>query len=83
MPQAALINETCVECEQDLEHCHGTAIVHFDRSGDCAEDPSCRLAVEQHLFVVSCAEVECRCGAPLSELAQPGVSWPGEQAAAS
>ena len=27
--------DVCIECEQDLEHCHGTAIVHFDGSADC------------------------------------------------
>jgi hypothetical protein len=82
MPQSAPIAETiaatCVECEQDLEHCHAAAIVHFDGSGDCTENPDCRLAVDEHLFVVSCSEVECSCDAP-----QPGAGWPGEQAAAS
>jgi len=40
----------CAACEADLEHCHGTAIVHFDGSHDCSEDPECRLAIESHLF---------------------------------
>jgi hypothetical protein len=74
MPQPALIVETCAECEQDLEHCHGTAIAHFDGSGECSEDPDCRLAVELHLFVVSCGEVDCACSVP---------SLSGEHAAAS
>jgi hypothetical protein len=77
-PEPALTIEACAECDQDLEHCHGTVIVHFDGSGDCADDPGCRLAAEQHLFVVSCGEVKCHCGVLLPE---PG--WPGEQAAAS
>jgi hypothetical protein len=67
MPQPALVVQTCAECEQDLEHCHGTAIMHFDGTADCAEDPACRLAVEQHLFVVSCGEVQCDCDALLAE----------------
>lgn len=83
MPESALIIETCPECEQDLEHCHGTAIVHWDGSGDCTDDPGCRLAVEQHVFVISCGEVECPCGSPLAEAAHPGAGWPGEHAAAS
>jgi hypothetical protein len=64
----------CVECAQDLEHCHGTAILHFDESADCAEDPGCRLAADQHLFMISCDEVECGCAGP-----QPGAGWPAEQ----
>ena len=39
----------CSECERDLEHCHGIAIVHLDASHDCSEDPDCHLAVEAHL----------------------------------
>jgi hypothetical protein len=78
MTEPALIIEVCVECERDIEHCHGTAIVHFDGSADCAEDPGCRMAAEQHLFVITCGEVECSCGDP-----QPGAGWPAEQAAAS
>jgi hypothetical protein len=78
MPEPAVSIEVCTECEQDLEHCHGTAIVHFDGMADCAEDPDCRMAAEQHLFVVSCGEVQCPCGAPL-----PEPAWPQAHAAAS
>ena len=78
MPEPAVIIEVCVECEQDLEHCHGTAIVHFDGLVDCADDPGCRLTVEHHLSVVSCVELECLCAAPPAEAA-----WPGQAAAAS
>jgi hypothetical protein len=69
--------DVCVECEQDLEHCHGTAIVHFDGSADCTEDPGCHLAADHHIFVISCVEVECSCAGP-----QPGAGWPREQDAA-
>jgi hypothetical protein len=83
MPQPALVVRTCVECEQDLEHCHGAVIMHFDGTGDCAEDPDCRLAAPQHLFVVSCGEVECGCGGLLAEGGLAGDAWPTERAAAS
>jgi hypothetical protein len=63
MPESAVIIEACVECRQDLEHCHGTAILHVDGAADCSDDPDCRLAAELHLFVMSCAEVDCGCGA--------------------
>ena len=78
MPEPALIIEVCTDCEQDLEHCHGTAIVHGDGAGDCTEDPGCCLGVEQHLFSVSCSAVECDCGAPL-----PEAGWRAAHAAAS
>jgi hypothetical protein len=78
MPVPAVITAACTECEQDLEHCHGTAIVHFDGTGDCTEDPGCRLVAEEHLFTISCTEVECDCGTPLR-----GAGWPGAHAAAS
>jgi hypothetical protein len=71
MPEPFLIIEACAECDQDLEHCHGTAIVHCDGSADCAEDTGCHLIVEQHLFAISCAEVDCDCGGT-----RPGAGFP-------
>lgn len=61
MPEPAAISETCPECRQDLEHCHGTAIEHCDGSADCSDDPDCQLPGELHLFLISCAEVGCDC----------------------
>ena len=68
----------CPECAQDLEHCHGTAITHFDGTGECTDDPDCRLAAEQHSGTISCSEAECDCVTPL-----PWDSWPAACAAAS
>jgi hypothetical protein len=76
MPEPILIIEACVECDQDLEHCHGTAIVHFDGSADCTEDPGCRLIVEQHLWVIACAEVDCDCGGVLPQTVLPQTVQP-------
>jgi hypothetical protein len=42
--------EVCTDCAEDLEHCHGTAIVQEDGSHECSEDPDCRLAIELHLW---------------------------------
>jgi hypothetical protein len=61
MPVSAVIIEACAECRQDLEHCHGTAILHVDGAADCSDEPDCRLDAELHRFVISCAEVECYC----------------------
>jgi hypothetical protein len=76
MHEPLLITETCGECEQDLEHCHGTAIVHCDACAECAEDPDCHLVADQHLFAIACQETACACSAP-----QAGADW--VQAAAS
>lgn len=40
----------CIDCAEDLEHCHGTAVVSADGSHACSDDPDCRLAVELHLL---------------------------------
>jgi|HubBroStandDraft_4_1064222.scaffolds.fasta_scaffold832347_1 hypothetical protein len=63
MPESAVIIEACAECQQDLEHCHGTAILHVDGAADCSDDPDCRLTAELHWFVISCAELDRCCDA--------------------
>ncbi len=78
MPESAVIIKACAGCEQDLEHCHGTAILHVDSIADCSEDPDCRLTAELHLFMISCAEVDCCCDG-----AGDAAELAGEQAAAS
>ena len=61
MPEPAQITDGCPDCREDLEHCHGTAIVHVDGLADCSDDPGCRLPAPLHLFVITCAEVGCDC----------------------
>jgi hypothetical protein len=53
--------QVCFECEHELEHCHGTAIVHVSRSFECTESPDCPLPAELHIFVFGCEEDSC-CG---------------------
>jgi hypothetical protein len=43
--------EVCTDCEEELEHCHGTAIVQEDGTHECSDDPDCRLAIEAHLWI--------------------------------
>jgi len=78
MPESAVIIDVCAECEQDLEHCHGTAIVHPDGAADCSDGPDCRLTAELHLFVISCAEMDGCCEAA-GDAPEPAL----ERAAAS
>ena len=76
MPEPAAVTAVCYDCEQDLEHCHGTAFQHCDGAADCSDDPDCRLPADLHQYTVSCAEAGCGCTGDPLELA-------GEQAAAS
>ena len=78
MPESAVTIKACAGCEQDLEHCHGTAILHPDGIADCSDDPDCRLTAELHLFVVACHEAGCGCGR-----ANDGPNLDAEHAAAS
>ena len=41
----------CTMCEDDLQHCHGTAIVIDDYSHVCSDDPECTLSVNEHWFM--------------------------------
>jgi hypothetical protein len=43
--------DVCIDCDQELEHCHGVAIVQEDGSHECSDDPDCRLAIELHLWI--------------------------------
>ena len=61
MPESAVIIEACAGCEQDLEHCHGTAILHLDGAADCSDDPDCRL----HRRAAPLRDPLCRGGLPL------------------
>ena len=78
MPESAVIIKAYAGCEQDLEHCHGTAILHPDGIADCSDDPDCRLTADLHLFMVACHEADCGC-----DSADDGPDLDAEHAAAS
>ncbi len=41
----------CTMCDDNLLHCHGTAIVLDDDSHVCSDDPDCTLAINEHWFM--------------------------------
>ena len=43
--------DLCLECDQDLEHCHGTALIGLDEVHHCSDDPDCRLPASLHVFI--------------------------------
>lgn len=40
----------CAACENDLQHCHGTAIVVDETTHICSDDPDCIVSIDEHWF---------------------------------
>jgi hypothetical protein len=52
---------TCLECGLDIDHCHGTLIMHSDRMAECTQ-PGCELAdLLRHALIIDCAAVMGGC----------------------
>jgi hypothetical protein len=65
---------SCQDCSLDVDHCHGTLVVHSDRALECT-DAACELPdLLRHSFVVDCVAVLGGCCV---------AEEPGELAAAS
>ncbi len=47
----------CMRCERDLDHCHGTLVVHVDGGSDCTEPGCDDLDGVRHTLVVDCGSV--------------------------
>jgi hypothetical protein len=41
----------CAMCDDDLLHCHGTAIVDANGWHVCSDDPDCRLTINEHWYM--------------------------------
>lgn len=57
----------CPSCTTDLDHCHGTLVLHSDELVECTE-PGCHdFDLIRHALTVTCEEVdgECHCTATL------------------
>jgi hypothetical protein len=47
----------CSDCGMDIDHCHGTLVVHEDRTVDCT-DVACEVPdLLRHAFIVDCVAV--------------------------
>jgi len=52
---------SCSDCGLAVDHCHGTLIVHDDRTVDCT-DAACDLPdLLRHGFIVDCIAVRGGC----------------------
>lgn len=52
--------DECADCAAELDHCHGTLIVHHDGVRECIEDGCFVLDSVRHDLVVDCAG-DCDC----------------------
>jgi len=52
---------TCSQCNHDLDHCHGTLVIHAGTQVDCT-DPDCvDLEIVRHPLVLECTELDGGC----------------------
>ncbi len=52
--------DQCADCVAELDHCHGTLIVHQDTVVECTEDGCFVLDSARHDLVVDCSG-DCDC----------------------
>ncbi|EKF21913.1 hypothetical protein C731_4128 [Mycolicibacterium hassiacum DSM 44199] len=50
----------CRECLAEVEHCHGTVILHLAQRAECTE-PDCTTPEVLHAFRIDCVAVGCVC----------------------
>jgi hypothetical protein len=52
---------SCSDCDLDVDHCHGTLVIHDDRKVDCT-DVACDFPdLLRHAFIVNCSAVRGGC----------------------
>jgi hypothetical protein len=54
----------CVACARDLDHCHGTLVVHVDGGPDCTEPRCDDPDPVRHAMLVDCVSTALRCCVP-------------------
>ncbi len=56
------MNTTCFDCSAELDHCHGSLVVHVDMAVECTEPGCVDLHVARHtLALVRCEDVDSAC----------------------
>jgi hypothetical protein len=53
----------CASCIADLDHCHGTLVIHPDGAVECTEIRCFDLETERHPLTIDCELVDggCEC----------------------
>ncbi|MBA0047446.1 hypothetical protein [Mycobacterium sp. NPDC050853] len=52
----------CRDCARDIDHCHGTLIVHPYRHADCTAFDCDGPHLLRHSLVIDCVTAQCDCG---------------------
>ncbi|HKV21356.1 MAG TPA: hypothetical protein VJR50_20155 [Mycobacterium sp.] len=58
------MDSDCRGCRGDLDHCHGTVILHALQRSECTE-ADCVMPDIAHAFVVDCDAIGCVCAQPI------------------
>lgn len=54
----------CTKCVGELDHCHGTLVVHLDGLVDCTDAGCADVDQLRHALVIDCdAVIGCPCAA--------------------
>ncbi|MFF0281567.1 hypothetical protein ACFYSW_14735 [Rhodococcus aetherivorans] len=53
---------TCRACRSDLDHCHGTLVVHATVPVECTEPDCFDTSRVRHMLVVDCSDLAHGCG---------------------
>lgn len=56
------MNELCADCANELDHCHGTLIIHREGIIECTEDGCVVLDTVRHDLIIDCESVTGVCG---------------------
>ncbi|MQA12536.1 MAG: hypothetical protein GEU98_29245 [Pseudonocardiaceae bacterium] len=51
----------CASCTAELEHCHGTLVIHFDGRAECTDHRCSDLDDLRHALIIDCHSVDGRC----------------------
>jgi len=51
----------CPSCARDLDHCHGTLVLHVDALVECTEPDCTDTDLVRHSLTVRCDEVDGEC----------------------
>lgn len=52
----------CAACSNELDHCHGTLIVHATTEVECTDETCVELDAVRHALVVDCESLTGGCG---------------------
>ncbi|ONM47460.1 hypothetical protein B0T44_22530 [Nocardia donostiensis] len=58
-----MAERTCRSCVSEIDHCHGTLMLHAGRIAECTDSGCVDADFARHTFTVECTDVAggCRC----------------------